>query len=97
MMQYSFGVSRCFNGLLQPGEFSRFSRIEQNPDVHIVQLPYEMTTSYGQGTGEGPKAFIEASAQVELFDVRLGKDLPAGLKFSTVKPWEVTHQPFANN
>ena len=71
-----------------PENFLGLAEFKQNPDVHIVQLPYEMTTSYGQGTGEGPKAFIEASAQVELFDVRLGKDLPAGLKFSTVKPWE---------
>ena len=71
-----------------PENFLGLIESDQNPDIHIVQLPYEMTTSYGQGTGEGPKAFIEASAQVELFDVRLGKDLPAGLKFSTVKPWE---------
>ena len=71
-----------------PENFLGLTESKQNADIHIVQLPYEMTTSYGQGTGEGPKAFIEASAQVELFDVRLGKDLPAGLKFSTVKPWE---------
>jgi len=58
------------------------------PDVVIVPLPYEMTTSYGQGTADGPKAFIEASAQVELFDVRVGEDLPAGMKFRTIEAWD---------
>jgi len=59
-----------------------------SPDVVIVPLPYEMTTSYGQGTADGPKAFIEASAQVELFDVRVGEDLPAGMKFRTIEAWD---------
>ena len=71
-----------------PENFLGLAESEDNiPDVHIIQLPYEMTTSYGQGTGEGPKAFIEASGQVELFDVRLGQDLPAEFNFRTVQPW----------
>ena len=40
-------------------------------DVVILQLPYELTTSYGQGTAKGPQACVAASAQVELFDQRL--------------------------
>ena len=57
------------------------------PDVVILPLPYELTTSYGQGTAEGPIACLEASAQVELHEVLLGEDLPAGLAFRTEKPW----------
>ena len=37
-------------------------------DVVIASIPYELTTSYGQGTSEGPAACIEASAQVEFYD-----------------------------
>ncbi|MEC7278790.1 MAG: arginase family protein [Candidatus Thermoplasmatota archaeon] len=57
------------------------------PDVVILPLPYELTTSYGQGTAKGPVACLEASAQVEVYEVMLGEDLPAGLAFRTEKPW----------
>ena len=39
-----------------------------HPDVVILPIPYELTTSYGQGTANGPMATIEASSQVEIFD-----------------------------
>ena len=35
---------------------------EGDVDVAILSLPYELTTSYGQGTALGPMACIEASA-----------------------------------
>jgi len=41
---------------------------------HIIPVPYEKTVSYGAGTARGPRAIIEASAQMEVFD---GKGIPA--------------------
>ncbi|MDZ7373839.1 MAG: agmatinase [candidate division KSB1 bacterium] len=38
----------------------------------LLPLPYERTTTFGKGTREGPAAFLEASQQVELYDVELG-------------------------
>ena len=58
-----------------------------HPDVVILPIPYELTTSYGQGTANGPMATIEASSQVEVFDSRLSQDLPAGARFQTLAPW----------
>ncbi|MDA8818562.1 arginase family protein, partial [Candidatus Poseidoniales archaeon] len=58
-----------FLGLAEPGE---------DVDVVVLPLPYELTTSYGQGTAEGPAACLAASGQVELFDEHLSEDLPAG-------------------
>ncbi len=58
-----------------------------HPDVVILPIPYELTTSYGQGTVNGPMATIEASTQVEVFDPRLSQDLPAGACFQTLPPW----------
>ena len=54
---------------------------EGDVDIAILSLPYELTTSYGQGTAEGPRACLEASTQVELYDEHLGEDLPAGFPF----------------
>ena len=56
-------------------------------DVVILQIPYELTTSYGQGTSQGPAACISASGQVELFDPLLGSDLPNGNAIHTNEPW----------
>jgi len=56
--------------------------------VAVLSLPYELTTSYGQGTENGPAACIEASAQVETYDPLLGGDLPAGFQIQTVKAWD---------
>ncbi len=57
-------------------------------DIAILPLHYELTTSYGQGTALGPRACLEASAQVELYDAQLGEDLPAGLSIHTIQPWD---------
>ncbi len=58
-----------------------------NPDVVILQVPYELTTSYGQGTAQGPAACVAASGQVELFDPLIGEDLPAGYNIYTAPEW----------
>jgi agmatinase len=36
-------------------------------DIVLVPVPWEVTTSYGGGTSNGPKAILDASAQVDLF------------------------------
>lgn len=41
----------------------------------ILPIPYEGTVSYGQGTREGPRAIIEASRQVELYDRELDDEV----------------------
>lgn len=35
---------------------------------HVIPAPYEKSVSYGRGTKRGPKAILEASSQIELFD-----------------------------
>ncbi len=41
----------------------------------ILQLPYEGSVSYGQGTALAPSAIVNASAQVELYDPEVELDL----------------------
>jgi len=69
------------------GNFLGLADQEGKPDIVILQIPYELTTSYGQGTSLGPAACVEASGQVELFDPILGEDLPAGQNIKTIQPW----------
>ncbi len=40
----------------------------------ILPVPYEATTSWGAGTRLGPRAIIDASRYVELYDHELGRD-----------------------
>ena len=70
------------------GNFLGLPEEEGEPDVTILSVPYELTSSYGQGSNEGPKATISASAQVELFDALLPKDLPCGFRIKTAEPWD---------
>lgn len=39
----------------------------EESDIVLVPAPWEVTTSYGGGTAEGPAAILEASFQVDLF------------------------------
>ena len=41
----------------------------ENPGFLIVPIPYDGTSTYRKGADEGPRALIEASSQVELYDI----------------------------
>ena len=47
--------------------------------VVLLPVPFEATTSYGGGTSDGPAAILEASRQVDLFDLETGKPYEAGI------------------
>jgi len=49
---------------------------EQNAELIIIPVPWEVTVSYKAGTANGPQAILEASAQVDLFV----KDIPDAWK-----------------
>ena len=73
---------------LVEGTFLGLPEGDGQADIAILSVPYELTTSYGQGTCEGPKATLEASSQVELYDPLLPKDLPCGFTLHTAEPWD---------
>lgn len=47
--------------------------------VVLVPVPWEVTTSYGGGTSEGPRAILAASRQVDLFDLDVERPYEAGI------------------
>lgn len=40
--------------------------------LHLLAVPWEVTTSYGRGASLGPDAVLRASRQVDLFDLETG-------------------------
>ena len=46
--------------------------------LHIFPVPWEVTTSYGDGASRGPGAIRRASFQVDLFDIETGDAYMAG-------------------
>lgn len=52
----------------------RYSQYESSK-VIIIPVPYEQTVSYKRGTKEGPRAIIEASKNIELYDEELEEEI----------------------
>jgi agmatinase len=52
---------------------------EETASVVLVPVPWEVTTSYGGGTSRGPSAILEASRQVDLYDLDVEKPYEPGI------------------
>lgn len=52
---------------------------EDEARVVLVPVPFEATTSYGGGAANGPQAVLDASRQVDLYDVETGRPYEAGI------------------
>ena len=58
----------------------------ENASTVVLPVPFERTTSYGQGTRFGPEAILRASQYVELYDEELRSE-PAAAGIATVAPF----------
>ncbi len=50
----------------------------ESSKVVVIPVPWEVTTSYGSGTSQGPLSVWKASPQIDLFDLELGKAYESG-------------------
>ncbi len=57
---------------------------EQSSKVVILPVPWEVTTSYGKGTALGPKAILDASSQLDLFDAGFGRAYEQGFHLKNI-------------
>ncbi|HEY8280207.1 MAG TPA: agmatinase family protein [Bdellovibrionota bacterium] len=73
-----FGLSHSFN----------------DAKLVFLPVPWEATTSYGGGTADGPAAILEASRQVDLFDLEVDRPYEAGMHFlpesKKIRAWNKT-------
>jgi agmatinase len=54
--------------------------------VWVQPVPFDATTSYRQGTARGPQAVLEASRQVDLFDLQTGRPYEHGIHLLPADP-----------
>jgi agmatinase len=63
----------------------------KDAQIILLPVPWEATVSYGGGTAEGPSTILQASTQVDLFDLELGSlyDAPIAMlpESSDVRAW----------
>lgn len=83
-----FSSSQNFLGLDEV-----WSQLERSRVV-ILPVPYEATVSYGGGCRHGPKAIIEASNQVELYDQELNEEV-FKVGIHTLPEMEIVDDPAA--
>ncbi len=55
-------------------------------DAVLLPVPLEKTVSYGTGTWRAPRAILDASCQVELFDEETQVDFTEALRLHTLPP-----------
>ena len=59
--------------------------------VHVLPLPFDATTSYRAGAAEGPACILEASHQIDLFDLIFGRPYEVGIHMfepdSRIREW----------
>jgi agmatinase len=77
-----------FGGLRKPFSDYKTARFA------VLPVPYEKTVSYGRGTAKGPKAIIDASRNLELYDEEIDF-MPAEAGIATLKPLVVKAAPEA--
>jgi len=54
--------------------FLGMQREFENAEYIILPFPYEFTTTFGKGTGKGPKKIIEVSPNLEFYDEEIDED-----------------------
>lgn len=60
-----------YNFLGLPEEFTNYEKAQ----AAIVPVPFDLTTSWMSGTSRGPRAIIEASGYVELYDIEMKSEV----------------------
>jgi agmatinase len=59
---------------------------EADAAVVLIPVPWEVTTSYGGGTANGPAAILAASRQVDLYDLDVERPYEAGVHMLAESP-----------
>ncbi|MHC4791692.1 MAG: agmatinase [Planctomycetota bacterium] len=64
-------MKQGFNFGYLPEEYSNLD----NAEIVIIPVTYDGTSTWGKGADKGPEAIIEASANMELYDIETGSEV----------------------
>ncbi|MGD8779444.1 MAG: agmatinase family protein [Ignavibacteria bacterium] len=59
------------------GNYFGFPFLSEEAELILISIPWDVTTSYGEGTAKGPRAILDASLQLDFY------------LFGINKPWEI--------
>ena len=62
-------TSKNYAGI--PDEFAQL----ETSKVILIPVPYDGTSTWGKGADKGPKAFLDASENMELYDIETGSEV----------------------
>lgn len=71
------------NGLHSHGIFGLPFGVEESKIV-LIPVPWEATVSYREGTAQGPKAILDASQQIDLYDPINGDAWKSGIAMADI-------------
>lgn len=60
---------------------------EKNAKILIIPVPWDVTTSYREGTAYAPEAILEASYQIDLFDTMVPDEWQKGIFYAPFEDW----------
>jgi len=74
------------NAAADPNERNIFGLpfTERESRLILIPIPWEVTTSYRDGTAKGPDAILAASQQIDLYDAELGKWYEPGIAMQSI-------------
>lgn len=73
------------NGVgLKNGNFIGLPFTQENAEVVLLPVPWDVTVSYGQGTALAPDAILDASTQLDLFDLDVADGWKRGIYFQEI-------------
>jgi agmatinase len=76
-------------GIFNFGGLTPEMRRAARPRYSVLPVPYDLTASYISGMRNGPRAIVEASTHMELYDEELGRE-PYEAGIETLQPIEPT-------
>ena len=66
------------------GNFFGFSTTTEESKIVFLPVPWDVTTSYGEGAANGPQAILDASYQLDWYD------------FELPDAWQIGSRPFVH-
>jgi len=61
--------------------------LEEEARIVLLPVPFDATVSYGRGTARGPRAILQASGQLDLWDQVFGEPWRVGLHWRRPPAW----------